>query len=106
MPTPPLCKLCKTRHWGYDHDFSNVPLGTSERSVVSAGTSQRSLERHSVPAETTYVPTEAEMINAAVSDTHACPICGAVHRRPATNAERKRAYRQRQTPPHEGASAR
>lgn len=40
-------------------------------------------------------PTEAQMIEAAVHPEHECPICGMMHRRPLTNAQRQKAFRER-----------
>ena len=99
----PMCKLCGARHsFAEPHVYPDHAVTKSVTPVTSSVTKTEKVTvdvmRVTTPV-TAYIPTEAEMINAAVSDSHECPICGLVHHRPATNAERQRAYRERHATP-------
>ena len=81
MPAP-KCKLCGAVHWGEAHVYkgervTKLPAGVT-RGVTSV----------------TKSVTRPVDVTPAVTD-HECPVCGLMHHRPATNAERVRAYRSR-----------
>ena len=112
MATIPMCKYCKTRHGlrephNYPDTKSVTPRGSSvTNDVAEEPTVTRSVSRVTptvaerepivtgyVTAD--YVPAEAEMIAAAVTENHECPLCGFLHHRPQTTAQRSKAYRER-----------
>ena len=109
MATAPLCKTCKTRHWYRDpHVWPKVtntvtPVTKSVTQFddvtveVTAVTNIVTQDDEPVTRKVTrtYVPTEAEMIEAAISETHECPICGHLHHKPKTHAANQAAYRER-----------
>ena len=83
----PKCRTCGVRHWGVTH----APAATSRATPVTASTND------SYPAATsvTFVPSEADMIQAAVTPEHECPICGRLHEPESKAAKKQRAYRER-----------
>lgn len=86
----PMCKLCHQRHWlseshGQVTRVVTDPPGVTKRVTVSAPKG----------GTVTLPVTEVELIIAATQPEHECPICGLLHGRPKTNAERQRAYRER-----------
>lgn len=94
----PKCKLCGYRHWNSEeHTYpelarnANVTGVVRSNAPVTLGGDAPVISN----APVTYIPSEQEMILAAVDPMHECPICGALHGRPFTNAERQAAYRKR-----------
>ena len=96
----PICKLCGARHsFAEPHVYPTSTVTTPvTRVTVDVTRVTKGVTPVTKPV-TAYVPTEAEMIDAAVHDEHACPICGAIHHRPLTPAEKQRAYRERHATP-------
>ena len=120
MAKAPKCKLCGQAHWHppcpvTEPVTSVTPAVTNvTRRVTSVTPSVTPVTGRvtypDVTADVTYTPnrflpgtrdipryiaSEQEMILAAVDPQHECPICGLLHHRPASNAERQAAYRQR-----------
>ena len=89
MSEAPKCKACGQRHW---HPPCPVTAGVT---TVTKNVT-RDTKRHGIKVGVTPIVTEQAMIEAAVQDQHECPICGHLHGRPRTHAERQREYRQRQ----------
>ena len=84
MTKAPKCKLCGVAHWLDEaHTYAVEPQAVSN--------AVRNVFDYSV----TNNVTEAAMITAAVTSGHECPICGLLHHRPSSNADRQRAYRER-----------
>ena len=109
----PMCKLCGARHsFAEPHVYPKSVTSVVTRSgktatvnVTEAGfvTATVTPDTPNVTGAThrvtAYVPTEDELIQAAIHDEHECPICGFVHHRPQTTAERSKAYRERHAAP-------
>ena len=103
----PKCKLCGVRHWGKEHVYAkavttllrdsndSVTVEARSNAPVTLGPDAPVISNAPVTPTNNYIPTEQEMILAAVDPQHECPICGLLHGRPLTNAERQAAYRQR-----------
>lgn len=86
----PKCRLCGHRHWKPEgHVY--VTKTVTVMDVAPEVTKTVTVSSHPV---TPFV-TEADMIAAAVSPEHECPICGLLHKKPMSGAERTRAYRER-----------
>ena len=84
MTKAPRCKLCGHNHWlSESHTYVLVGLSTAATDAPP------------VTKPVAYIPTEAEMITAAVTTHHECPICGHLHRRPLTGAQRAKDWRER-----------
>ena len=99
----PMCKLCGARHsFAEPHvypDATHPPRVTPAVPMQRQSVPKEPTATRGVPSATAYVPTEAEMIDAAVSDSHECPICGFIHHRPLTSTERSRVWRERHATP-------
>ena len=90
-PKIPLCKICDVRHpLGTRHTFKVGRSGSSV-TVVTQDVTIPYVKARSV----TPIVTEQQLITAAVTESHECPICGLLHHRPKTTAERSKAYRGR-----------
>ncbi len=91
MAKAPKCKICGQSFWGICAHPGYLVTPT-----VTPVTRPVTKERTVTPVVTRFVPSEQEMIEAAVSPEHECPICGLLHHRPKTQAERAKEYRERQ----------
>ena len=92
MVDAPRCKLCGAKHWlNAPHVFSTVtPNVTAEAIAVTTSVTKSLHEMAAIP------PSEHDMIAAITAPEHECPICGLLHHKPKTHAERQREYRGRQ----------
>ena len=125
MATAPLCKTCKTHHWYREPHVWPKMKGSTVTPTVTVVTQDvtipyvkarnvtrpvtrgvRVTEDVTLPPSVTtgvtqpkinFTPmvTEQMMIEAAVTESHECPICGLLHHRAKTTAERSKAYRGR-----------
>ena len=93
----PKCKLCGHRHWARE-PHKNVTKTVTDAQGVTAEVTlpPRVTDKVTVVSPRVTIPvTEEAMIQAALSPEHECPLCGALHKRPLTAAEKQKAYRER-----------
>lgn len=90
----PLCRLCKRRHWTSESHVYPRVYGSPAVTYNVAPTAATPRVTRKTKAVTPIV-TEDELVTAAVTHAHECPVCGLLHSRPKTGAERVREHRAR-----------